>query len=351
MGSNGFVRKKVSSLTLGEKIRKLREDRMMSVRDVSRSTGIRSLYLEYLEAGQYNKLPADVYVRGFLRSFAEVFSLSDESLVRQYERERNIQAREESPARETKAQKLLFSRRKELSSIILTPKILAAAMVLLSVFGSVVYLYREFSNFVSEPELTVFEPSDGSKIEGLEVAVRGQSESDAVVRINGEEILVDEDGKFEERLSVRGGFNTIIVEAENLFGKVSKDELRIESLHQSQGLVAGAGTTLPKELEVLSAQFIIRAEQEPTWIKVVADGESVFSDILDVNGELQYTVADTLSVSTGNGANTRVIMNGTDFGLLSDAERMVREKVYSVSELMGLEDAKKEKEEVDGGGE
>jgi len=49
-------------------------------------------YLEYLENGQYEKLPAEVYVRGFLRSYARYLNIDEQALVKLYERERNIQA-------------------------------------------------------------------------------------------------------------------------------------------------------------------------------------------------------------------------------------------------------------------
>ncbi|MEK9174337.1 MAG: helix-turn-helix domain-containing protein, partial [Patescibacteria group bacterium] len=63
-----FTRKKIQSLTLGEKLQKLRGDTHVPLTEVARSTRIRVRYLEYLENGEYEKLPADVYVRGFLRN-------------------------------------------------------------------------------------------------------------------------------------------------------------------------------------------------------------------------------------------------------------------------------------------
>ena len=90
MAQSGFTRKKVESLTLGEKLRKLRTDFRMSLQDVSKATRIQVKYLESLENGAYEQLPADVYVRGFLRSYARYLNVDERAMIKLYDRERNI---------------------------------------------------------------------------------------------------------------------------------------------------------------------------------------------------------------------------------------------------------------------
>ena len=68
---NGFTKKNIETLTLGEKLKKLRSERRISLGDVSRNTKIQIKYLEFIEEGAYDKLPADVYAKGFLKSYAE----------------------------------------------------------------------------------------------------------------------------------------------------------------------------------------------------------------------------------------------------------------------------------------
>ena len=51
MLGNGFTRKKVGSLTLGEKLQKIRAEYRVDLADVARETGVRREYLEYLERG------------------------------------------------------------------------------------------------------------------------------------------------------------------------------------------------------------------------------------------------------------------------------------------------------------
>ena len=128
--NDGFTRKKVESLTLGEKLRKLRTEFRMSLQDVSKVTRIQVKYLESLESGQYEKLPADVYVRGFLRSYARYLNIDEQALVKLYERERNIQ---ENLGRDTHAHTVQSSFAP--LSFVITSRSLALGVIFLVVFG------------------------------------------------------------------------------------------------------------------------------------------------------------------------------------------------------------------------
>ncbi|MFA9262750.1 MAG: helix-turn-helix domain-containing protein, partial [Undibacterium sp.] len=88
--TDGFIRKKVESLTLGEKLKKLRQQYRMSYAEIAKATRIQAKYLEALENGAYEKLPAEVYIRGFLRSYARYLGLDDEAFLKLYDKEKNI---------------------------------------------------------------------------------------------------------------------------------------------------------------------------------------------------------------------------------------------------------------------
>src|SRR3990167_4630011 len=161
---DGFTRKKVESLTLGEKLKKLRGDFRMSLAEISKVTKIQVKYLELLESGMYDKLPADVYVRGFLRSYARYLNIDEQALVKLYERERNIQ---ENMSREPRAES--SSHAFAPLSFVITSRTLVLGAIFLLVFGAFFYLYREFQSFAAEPQLIVLEPQSGVVVEDQEI--------------------------------------------------------------------------------------------------------------------------------------------------------------------------------------
>jgi len=71
--------------TLGETLRQARLDKGVSLADAARDTRIRRGYLEALESEDPAALPAAVYTRGFLRTYAEYLGLNGQAMVDLYQ--------------------------------------------------------------------------------------------------------------------------------------------------------------------------------------------------------------------------------------------------------------------------
>src|SRR5262249_36026290 len=61
----------------GNCLRRAREDRALTVGDISASTKVPRSAIEQLEAGALSSLPAHVFVRGFIRSYAKAVGISE----------------------------------------------------------------------------------------------------------------------------------------------------------------------------------------------------------------------------------------------------------------------------------
>lgn len=71
---------------IGRALRSAREHRGKSLEEAARETRVRHDYLEALEGEAFDRLGSDVYVRGFLRSYAKYLGLNPEKVVSAYER-------------------------------------------------------------------------------------------------------------------------------------------------------------------------------------------------------------------------------------------------------------------------
>jgi cytoskeletal protein RodZ len=69
---------------IGERLRAAREAKGWTLADVEAATHIRAAYLEALEEGWAGRLPAEVYLRGFLRAYADHLGLDGAALVEEY---------------------------------------------------------------------------------------------------------------------------------------------------------------------------------------------------------------------------------------------------------------------------
>ncbi len=65
-------------------LRKHRESAKLSLDDIARVTRIPERSLERLECGRFEELPADVFVRGFLRSYANCVGIDPDDALRRY---------------------------------------------------------------------------------------------------------------------------------------------------------------------------------------------------------------------------------------------------------------------------
>ncbi|MGI8825487.1 MAG: helix-turn-helix domain-containing protein [Chloroflexota bacterium] len=83
---------------LGDLLRTAREDKKLTVDEVSRSTRIKPQYLEALEHGDYGQIPGPAYITGFLRNYALAIGLHPDDAVQEYHSLRPTQTPTVRPA-------------------------------------------------------------------------------------------------------------------------------------------------------------------------------------------------------------------------------------------------------------
>ncbi len=74
--------------SVGAKLRAARLSQGMTVEEIAQITKLPKASLELLENDSYNALPAIVFVRGFVRSYAKTVGLDGDQLVRQLPNQR-----------------------------------------------------------------------------------------------------------------------------------------------------------------------------------------------------------------------------------------------------------------------
>lgn len=348
-----FKKKKVKSHTLGEKLKQVREKANVSLNEIAKNTKIRKFYLEMLEEGRFDKLPPDVYVKGFLNSYAEYLGIESADVMKLYEKERGIQRsmkRSQSGLKSGEAKKSKF----ELPVISFTPKILASIFFAALVFFGGIYFYREVGEFSKAPRLVVLQPADNFSIEGSSVEVVGITDKEGKIRINGQPVFVNDKGEFEETVSLQNGVNEIEIKAINRFSNEETKSLNVSAKYKtdiaqenSVGAVMGAQDEQEKE----SVKLEIKIREFSTWVLVTVDGKSIQNGTM-LPGAIQlFEGKENISVTAGKANQVLVKLNGEDLGVLSDDVGTVRDVVFTPEstavELNGVEQAAQKNEEED----
>jgi transcriptional regulator with XRE-family HTH domain len=328
MVSASFKRKKIDSLTLGEKMKKIRSERRLSLNEISKYTRIQVKYLEFLENGQYQKLPADVYVVGFLRSYAEFVGVNDKVLVKLFEREKRIQKNINKIDDDSKKIEPL-----KLSKSVITPKIIAGTAVAVFIFLSLFYLYREIDTFISNPRLVIIEPLEGQIVKGKTVLVRGFTEKEAELYLNDQPVLISDSGDFAQELELQRGLNVVKLNSKSKFNKETTKTVTIQADYQEEvdgdfSDVEFSGTPENKKLEME-----IAIKSSPTWILVEADGNVIFSGTIPTDETRKFEAREKIRLTSSKGSNTYIKINGKDLGILDQDPGIIKEREFQLSQF------------------
>ena len=81
------------------------------------------------------------------------------------------------------------------------------------VFIAMLYLGFKVEAIIRPPELFVTTPASDILVDGKYIEVQGITEEESVVTINGQDVLVNTDGSFSERINLSNGINEIVVTA------------------------------------------------------------------------------------------------------------------------------------------
>lgn len=74
-------------LFIGTTLSEARKQKKVSLKKIAQETKISSRYLQALEAETYDIFPAEVYLKGFLRTYAQYLGLDGNEMVHAYNRQ------------------------------------------------------------------------------------------------------------------------------------------------------------------------------------------------------------------------------------------------------------------------
>lgn len=82
----------ISTRNIGETLRQARTSKNISIEDASNQVKIRAKYIRALEDNNQSDIPASVYVRGYLRSYAEFLGLSADDILQDFQEQFTLPA-------------------------------------------------------------------------------------------------------------------------------------------------------------------------------------------------------------------------------------------------------------------
>lgn len=223
MAAAGFRFRRVSSDTaLGDRLKRARVRKKLSVAEVEAETRIRGKFILALESDSWDQIPSEVYGRGYLERYATFLGINAQEVMAEYERARHRYART------CKEQEVAFAPagNVRLPRLVLTARSVGVGAILLVTGLGMSFVGKQLAAYAAAPPLRLAGALEGTYSEvnarAGEFVVSGVVPNGTTVRVNGEPAPVLS-GSFSRGLVVQPGVNAVVVEATSPGGKTTTE--------------------------------------------------------------------------------------------------------------------------------
>lgn len=187
---------------VGEVLAETRVKQNIPLEKVSQITRIRTEFIEAIEENRFQDLPAEPFVKGFIRSYARFLSLDPETILALLRRDFKTGEKGKIVPRQFIKS---ISRKKNWVGPHLTA-IISVSFVVTLIIG---YAGLQWWRLRQPPPLEVFAPEENSIVQ-KNVTVRGKTDLDAVVFVDAKPVAISQDGEFETSVFYANNGNYVI---------------------------------------------------------------------------------------------------------------------------------------------
>jgi cytoskeletal protein RodZ len=202
------VKKIGAETTLGEKLKNLREKNLYSVKRLAKKIFIHKKYIEALEENNYADLPDEIYTKNYIIAYIKFFKQDPAPFVNAYF----------SEISKNKTNKTVQKRMGK-PCFVFPAHVTKYAVLGLIIISFATYLGLEIKKITSPPNLEIFEPTDETIVKSPILSITGKSEKETRIKINGESVMPNADGTFNEEIDLQHGLNVIKISAAKKYSK------------------------------------------------------------------------------------------------------------------------------------
>lgn len=209
-----FKSKKIflDSETVAEQLRSARQKRGLKIEAVAKELSINKKYLEALEKGNFNKVPAGAYSKNFLKEYCLFLGINRDEIIEIFQKE--LDAGKRAP------QKELFSKQvAKARYFIAAPKIIKNLILAIIIIACLTYLGMAVKKITAPPFLSIDSPGNNFVTNNKNLNIIGLTEAESEILINGKNISSDSSGKFSEEINLKEGINIITITAKKKYSR------------------------------------------------------------------------------------------------------------------------------------
>ena len=304
---NGPKEQSVGSF--GERLRREREMRGISLDEIATATKISSRNLRALEEEKFNQLPGGIFNKGFVRAYAKFLGIDEEQMVAEYV----AASADTESAREQKLKsdlsKVEFRRdEEEQREISLEPKsqwgtIAVIVLIAVAAFGG----WQYYQKRKSERQQLLHIPSATAATSSAPVeTTTPPAQAPASVIDNGTSPQTGQTSNNSQPAT--NSASKALGEAV----EPSKPASQKSGTETSPNAAQASVTNKPGEMDAASTGPIdvkIHANQD-SWVSITADGKTIMKGTLSASSERAVRAKEQVIVVLGNAGGVEVSYNG-----------------------------------------
>jgi len=205
-----FIPKKIShDESWGEKLQQARLSKNLKIEEIAKRINIRPEYLSALEEERFDKLPAGLYGKNFIREYASFLNLNVKEILKGWDTQISNSSPDDPFSRKILAR----------NKFIIFPKLIRNFFIIGAIVVCFLYLSFYFKQIILPPELIITQPATNLSLNATNIDISGQTEKEAEITINGELVLNNHDGYFSQTVNLKKGLNNIIIKAKKKYSR------------------------------------------------------------------------------------------------------------------------------------
>lgn len=257
-------------LSVGQHLRREREQKNISLKSIAKVTRITLQYLEALERDDFHALPAPVFVRGFLRTYATYLGLDPKQIIEIYQAQMDASAAAQEVEKRPPPRPI-----QSLAKYIITLFIIALGV------GIASYFLLEKTSIPPPPS-----PPSSAEI--------------SLPKTPPAKLPTPEPRSTEEKESLKG----------------------LETKKQKMNLEKAPAAEEGKKKNEWRYVLKVKAT-EKTWLRIEADNEHVAEALLQPQETATWTARHQFEIIVGNAGGAEIFLNGVSQGRLGESGQVV----------------------------
>ena len=290
--------------SFGDRLRRERELRGVTVAEIAESTKISKRSLEALESEEFDALPGGIFNRGFVRAYARYLGIDEEQAIADY-----VTASQEQPVPEDQFPLDVHQKERE-GAPPLNPRrsslpILLAILALVLVAGGWYWVKRKPLFGTGQPAATT-SPGPVSPAPVVKPASTSTPQTAQPANPASQQTAVPSS-----------------TDADKTSSSPIKDGDKEKSPEKTPD-------QQPKESANIGKSFTVAIKAtEESWVSVTADGKPVLDGVLAPDKLRLIKAGKQVVLKTGNARGIEVSYNGRPLGPLGSKENEVRTVIYN----------------------